>query len=304
MLRCSARLIAFFAFPLVASACATTGSTVGSGVGDTYLERPPYYAGAPAGTVAAAGAPIGHLPIGYQRGATQPPLFDPDGGGGTPVGTLLREMNAYLDSLAAATGGSVRIAVASVPSNAVAPDVRFGCRTATGAPGEDCEPRDSRASLGRRSQNMHLAVGRPSSSWVSWARESAAVSGAERVLVVALEVGQYLPRQSGLIGDKSIELGTDYVQPLPWLTSLETPVAVLQLTGALMDLDGRAVRIGAEGIYARRTRLLLSAIGAQELITGEDVEAVRSLRREDRIGQPLAWQHALSTLYAQLTGKF
>jgi hypothetical protein len=304
MSRRSTRFIQLLAVPLVLSACATTGATIGSGVGDAFLERPPYYAGAPVADVAAAGATIGHLPVGYQRGATQPPLFDPEGRTGTPVGELLREMNAYLESLASATGGSVRIALASVPGNAVAPDVRFGCRTATGAPGDDCEPRDSRASLGRRGQHMHLAVGRPSPQWVGWARDAAGAAGAERVLVITLEVGQYLPRQSGLIGDKSIELGTDYVQPLPWLTSLETPVAVLQLTGALMDLDGRAVRIGAEGIYARRTRLLLSAIGAQELITGEDVEAVRSLRREDRIGQPLAWQHALSSLYAQLTGKF
>ncbi|HZA51832.1 MAG TPA: hypothetical protein VE549_13900 [Myxococcaceae bacterium] len=37
---------------------------------------------------------------------------------------------------------------------------------------------------------------------------------------------------------------------LPWLTSLETPVSVLQLTGALIDRSGQAVRIGAEGSAA------------------------------------------------------
>lgn len=38
---------------------------------------------------------------------------------------------------------------------------------------------------------------------------------------------------------------------------------VLQLTGALIDRDGKAVRIGAEGMLARRTRLLVSSIGGQ-----------------------------------------
>jgi len=34
---------------LVLTACATTGATVGSGVGDRFLEHPPYYAGGSAG---------------------------------------------------------------------------------------------------------------------------------------------------------------------------------------------------------------------------------------------------------------
>lgn len=39
-----------------------------------------------------------------------------------------------------------------------------------------------------------------------------------------------------------MELGRAHAVALPWLTSLETPVAILQLTGARMGLDGRAVR--------------------------------------------------------------
>lgn len=31
---------------LLVGGCATTGATLGSGVGDTFLEGPPYYAGA------------------------------------------------------------------------------------------------------------------------------------------------------------------------------------------------------------------------------------------------------------------
>jgi hypothetical protein len=90
------------------------------------------------------------------------------------------------------------------------------------------------------------------------------------------------------------------VAELPWLTSLETPVAVLQLTGALVGRDGRAIRIGAEGLIARRTGLRFSAVGAQELITDDDVHRLRAARRESMAGAPLVWQVGLRTLVASL----
>ena len=80
---------------------------------------------------------------------------------------------------------------------------------------------------------------------------------------IPLEVGQMLPRQTGLRGNKEVEPGTGHVASLPWLTSLETPVSILQLAGALVDLDGRAVRIGAEAFLAMRTPFLVSAMRAQ-----------------------------------------
>jgi hypothetical protein len=80
-------------------------------------------------------------------------------------------------------------------------------------------------------------------------------------------------------------------------------VSVLQLTGALMDSTVRAQRIGVEGIYARRTRLGISALGAQELIGNEDIQRVREERRTDLPGQPLAWQVALRQLVEGLTGR-
>jgi hypothetical protein len=79
-------------------------------------------------------------------------------------------------------------------------------------------------------------------------------------------------------------------------------VAVLQLTGALVDESGKAIRIGAEGFYARRTPLLVSAMGAQSLLSDEDATAARALRRDDLPGQPLAWQVAMRELVAGLTG--
>jgi len=283
------------------TACATTGATYRSGVGDSFPDAPPYYAGTRLEIVARDSGTIGHFPIAYQRGASQPAIFDPRDRSGSPVDVLLEEMNAYLDSL----GVSMRIVegrrVSAVAHAATVtpPDVRFGCETLTQFPDGDCIDRDG--ALGRGRLPMHLSVGRPSPEWIAWNRELMDECGVKRTLVITLEIGQYLTRQRGWRGSKEVDLGTSNVAKLPWLTSLETPVSVLQLTGALVDRDGKAVRIGAEGFYARRSRLAVSALGAQEIITDDDVRQARTLRREELPGSPLAWRVALRELVAGLT---
>ena len=279
--------------------CATTGATFGSGVGDRLLEHPPYYAGVAASAASPAGARLAYLPVVYQRGAAQPETFDPRADAGTPMYALLAEMNALLDSL----GADLRIAVHRADAGKrVPPDVRFGCATESGRPDDDCRARGDSA-LGRDGQAMQLSVGRPSAEWVSWARDVMRVGSVSRLLVITLETGQYLPRQRGWRGTKEVELGTEHTLGLPWLTSLETPVSVLQFTGALVDSTGRAQRIGAEGIHARRTRLGISVLGAQEIITDEDIERVREERRDDLPDKPLAWRVALIRLVEGLTGR-
>jgi hypothetical protein len=47
---------------------------------------------------------------------------------------------------------------------------------------------------------------------------------------------------------------------------------------------------------------VMSGIGAQALITDDDVQQLRTQRREDLPGQPLVWQVALQQLVADLTG--
>lgn len=283
------RAMVLVAAALATAACATTGATLNSGVGDRLLEHPPYAAGH-GGTGGAAR--IAHVPIAYQRGGSQEEIFDPQGGRGTPVAELLEEMNAYLDSL----GASVRLAV-SEPERGARPDVYFGCEQ---NPVGECVA-DSRDVAVQGRPWMKLAVGRPSESWVAPVRTALDRSGAEGTLVITLEVGQYWTRQRNLLGQKEVQLGTGYDVPVPWLTSLDQPVSVLQLTGALVGRDGRAARIGAEGLLARRTPLLASSVGAQALIRDEDVESLRTRRRDDLPGRPLVWQVALRSLVAELT---
>jgi len=272
----------------IATSCASTGSTVGSGVGERTLQRPPYYAGR---TVSERPGAIGHYPIRYQRGATHDGMFDPDGRAGSPVAALLGEMNAFLDSLGVT-------AVVPAPTRGTPPDVQFGCiADITG----ECMVRETHAPPNR--SLVRLAVARPSPDWIDGSAVALERAGMERAILITLEVGHLWPELRNLRGDKVVRLGTGHDASVPWLTSLDAPVAVIQLTGALIGRDGRALRIGAEGLMARTTPLLASAFGARRLISDEDVERARAARRENLPGRPLAWQAALLELVAQLTGE-
>ena len=297
-------ILKFVMIAVMLTACVTTGATFRSGVGDRLLEHPPYYGGERADVVGREAGRIGHLPIAFQRGASQAPIFDPRDGSGSKIDRLLDEMNAFLDSLGVSTRlvDGRRVSAVAHAATGTAPDVRFGCIPDLGIPGNDCAERGDSA-LGRGHQAMQLSVGRPAAEWITWNREQMRTSGTGHTLVVTLEVGQYLLRQEGLRGTKVLELGTGHRAQLPWLTSLETPVSVLQLTAALVDASGKALRIGAEGFYARRTRLVVSSIGGQELLSDEDVEAARSTRRADLPGSPLAWKVALRELVIGVTGR-
>ncbi|MBA3853163.1 MAG: hypothetical protein C0503_02040 [Gemmatimonas sp.] len=302
------RQFALFALVALASACATTGATLGSGVGDAMLSRPPWYAGARATPVATAGARVGVAPIAYQKQDIHGEVFDPSGAAGSPMAQLLAEMNAYLDSLTAANGSApVRLleggaAGARPAMRGTPPDVRFGCLREGNLPANDCEARGDSV-LGRDANlnQMKLEVGRPSAEWTSWFSEETANSGVEHALVITIELGEYIVRQRGFRSLKYVELGSNHRQDLPWLTSLERPVQVLQLTGALVGRDGKALRIGAEGIVAKRSGIVASGFGLTALITDDDVAALRTLRRGDLPGRPLAWQEALRTLVKELT---
>jgi hypothetical protein len=262
---------------------ACSAGSVFSGTSDTLFDAPPYYAGAGM----PAGAAVAHLPVGYQRGATLPSMFDLSDSPGTPVARLLAEMNAYLDSLDVS-----RPLPAGAPAGR-APDVQFGCEMDMT---DDCvrEP-------GRRDKRLALLP--PSRSWVQSVSAAAADAGVGYVMVITLETGNILPRQRNLRGDKEIQLGTGYSLDAPWLTAIDRPASTLQLTGAVVDGDGRVVRMGAEGLVARRTNLLVGSLGAQALISDEDVERARSARREDLPGRPLVWEVALRNLTAQLAGR-
>ena len=270
---------------VVTVGCATTGATFNSGVGDKFMDAPPFYAG----RTVAPESRIVLLPINYQRGSLQPATFQPDAPAGSPMAGLLADMNAYLLTL----GGMVPSS-ATLPGTQ--PDVMFGCPA---DPAGDCLD-DTNHTGGRL---FRLAVGRPSQSWIAAASSLIDSSGADHLLVLSVEISNYYPRQRNIVGAKEVLLGTGYSMELPWLTSLDDPVQTIQLTGVLVQRDGKAVRIGAEGMLARRTSLPLSAIGVQHMVTDEDIARLRTLRRDDLPGRPLVWQLAVRYVVSQLTGR-
>ncbi|MDX1383227.1 MAG: hypothetical protein R3190_06245 [Thermoanaerobaculia bacterium] len=140
----------------------------------------------------------------------------------------------------------------------------------------------------------------------AWREQFVAATGGARdgwTLLLQLDLAPLWIHQRNLRGAKEVRLGTDYVQSLPWLTSLDTPVYVLQLNGAVLDGEGKVMRAGAEGLWALRTPFRASIAGAQKLMDDADVERVRTeLRRADLAGSPLVWQAAAAELLAQLLG--
>jgi hypothetical protein len=280
------RSLSFIAALATTAACATAGATYKSGVAPRSFDRPPFYAGT---TITSDTRRVAHLAVRYQRGAEQDAMFEPKGERGSPAAALIAEMNAYLDSLAISTKLSP-----TNPETGTAPDVHFGCLAglADSCVGEG-EPDHT-------NRQLQLSVGRPSDQWIAWLGTALDSTRHDHALIVTLELGQYWPRQKGLSIHKEVRLGTDYAVSIPWLTSLEKPVAVVQLTGALVGRDGRAARIGAEGLMAKRSNIVMSALGGQMLITDDDITQLRTLRREDLPGAPLAWQVALRNLVTQL----
>jgi hypothetical protein len=202
-------------------------------------------------------------------------------------------MNQYLDSLRGR-----ELYPGDFPAGAVPPDVMFGCPSL--GSGHECLERDD-SLAGTGSGQMRLAVGRPSTRWIEWAAALAERDSTAHSLVITVELGQYFLQVEGSSDRKIVELGTGHTVSYSWFTAVDAPIQVLQLTGALMGVDGRAVRIGAEGMLARRTNLLLSSLGVQNRITDEEIERLRVQRREDLPGQPLVWQVAMRNLVLALT---
>lgn len=265
---------------LVVQGCA--GGALRPGLGAQSFTRAPYYSG----RSAAAGS-VAWMPISYQRGGAQAAVFDPSGG--QDMQALLADMNAYLDSLM----DGPRLTVPSPPPGSP-PDVHFAC--AMDVAGDCLDVEDEPSNPAEQSRSMTLSVDRASGPFAAWVRSALAEANAARAVMITLEIAPFWPRQTGLRGNKVVDLGTGYSQDLPWLTSLDDPIWVVELTGAMLDSTGHALRIGAEGLYAKRTRFAISAIGGQESVRDEDVAMLRTLRRDDLPDAPLVWRVALVSL--------
>ncbi len=205
---------------------------------------------------------------------------------------------AVLDSIATELAAIGRTRAIALPA-AGAPRVTFGCFSGEpNAQGEmipegECDPATRR---------MRFSVVDPSKAWrETW--KASAGDTLDAVIVLDLSFGQYWVRQQDWKGHKAIELGSGHRAPVAWLTSLDDPVEVLQLSAALVTRDGKVARVASEGLIARRTGMMASMLGAQEILTEDDLAALRDRRRDDLPGTPPVWRAAVRALVERLLAK-
>lgn len=260
----------FFVSP--ASAQTTQGS----------FDRPPFYHG----KLSASASPIAHVAVSFRD---DPTSLDPTPSDSSALAALLDSLRVELDRM----NLTVRLAGGDWPMKD-GPQVRFGCRRG----GIDTEglPRASDEIDPAEPRRMNFEYTDPGRAWRERVQKGAADSvGA----VLAIQVGfsEQWVRQTSWKGSKSIELGTNRSMSVAWLTSLDDPVQVLQITGVVMTPKGKVLRLGAEGLLARRTGMTTSMAGAQEVLRQEELAELMATRD----GIPAAWKSALRGLVTGLT---
>ena len=207
-------------------------------------------------------------------------------------GPIVSAMNQALQAMACCRYA----AGAGLPAGA--PWVYVGSAAGEFAPaeaGEQVLPHDQFPPL-----VMH--VRKPSPSWSQAMAALLAREGAQYAAVVTLAVSQYPKGREGVFG-KKVVLGTGYEEKIEFLTAEDKLLEVLQLTGVLVDAQGRVVRAGAEGILARDTPFAAQVFDVSKVLDDRTLERVLTKeRRQDLPGDPLKWEVALGNLVAQLRG--
>lgn len=234
----------------------------------------------------ASPARIGWLPVGL----APPPGSTPESW--MPAGALER-LAAELTRSFAASG---------VPE----PWIALGPARAEGAPFAvvSCVREEGAlAECDERRRETELSVTGPSKSWRASALALMNEHGLDALLVPSVALSETWLRQANLRGSKEIVLGTGHSRRVPWLTSLETPVEMVQVSVVLVDREGKVARSSVEGLLAVRTGLPASAAGLQKVVSPGDIDEVTDgLRREDLPGAPRVTDAAVRTLLAQVLG--
>ena len=245
------------------------------------FDRPPFYHG----KLPASARPVAHVTVSFRD---EPASLDP-----TPAKSAA--LAGVLDSLRAELGrlGLTRpLAGGDAPSSEDL-SIRFGVER--GGFNEDGSPRAPDEIATKEPRRMNFEVEGPGRAWKEFATKAAG-DDVRAILVVQLGFSEQWVRQTSWKGTKSIEIGSGRASPVPWLTSLDDPVQVLQLTGAIVTPSGKVHRVGAEGLLARRTGMVASSLGAQEVLTEEDLAALQATGPG---GVPV-WRAALKELVSRL----
>ena len=228
-----------------------------------------------------------------------PVTLDPELAGSLGYGDRAREFEPLLAALDARLQSAPCCQFITAPSLPPgAPHVYVGSAQGELAPPEA----EGQLLPGDRFPPMVLHLTRPSAAWSSAMAAQLAGAGRRYAVMIRLGVSQHPKGRDGVFG-KQVLLGTDYSEPIRFLTAEDKLLEVLQLTGVLVDATGRVVRAGAEGIIARDTPFLAQVVDVGKVIDDASLRQVLATeRRKDLPGDPLKWEVALDNLLAQLRG--
>lgn len=204
---------------------------------------------------------------------------------------LADAMTAYLDSLRWSTPFDSSV----LPENG-APYVYVGSSEAeTAPPGAETQRNDT-----DKYPPMIIYSQKPSKEWKSAIAQLLEEETKEYLLFINVGFSEYPKADKGIF-EKKVVLGTGYEEGIKFFSAEDKPVEVLQVTGMLLDREGKILRAGAEGILHKDTPFWLQIFDIQKSI---DDAAIRRLlteeRREDLPGKPLKWKAAIHNLIAQL----
>lgn len=206
---------------------------------------------------------------------------------------LVDSMNSYLNSL-----GWSKKASTTLPQKG-APYLFVGSSEAETAPHATLMMRDEHDMY----PPMALFLDKPSKDWRKSFGETMQAQQGEYALMIWIGLSEY-PKANKGVFKKKVVLGTGYEHEIRFLSAVDKPVEVLQLTGVLMDREGNILRAGAEGILHEDSPFWVQTLNAGTTV---DDNALRKLfteeRRDDLPGKPLAWRVGLYNLMEQLTGR-
>ncbi len=237
-------------------------------------------------------------PVAGQRAGVLPVAIDRELAASFDYGDRAAALQPIVDfaqaRLAAAEGLRV-LDAAGLPADG-APRVYVGSAAGDLAP-PDAE---QQASPGDVFPPMVLHAERPSASWAEAASALMAREGLTHLVVVRVSVSQYPKGRRGVFA-KRLLLGTGYEVPVKFLTAEDKLMQVLQVTGLVVDAEGRVLRAGAEGVLGRDTPFKFQVFDVEKLLDDEALQAALATeRREDLPGEPLALEVAIDNLLAQL----
>ncbi|RQW07701.1 MAG: hypothetical protein EH225_01235, partial [Calditrichaeota bacterium] len=150
---------------------------------------------------------------------------------------------------------------------------------------------------------MMIYVEKPSKEWKQAFIPALQNAGGQFLLILNLSFDQYPKADRGLF-QKKVVLGTEYEENINFFSAEDKPVEVLQITGMILNDEGKIIRAGAEGILAKDTPFYLQIFDIEEGIDNKTLRQIlENERREDLPGNPLKWKVATHNLVNQLLNR-